>query len=398
MKLKIFERLVIFAFFLIGLYSCCGIRSVTWILPDDKDMHRFETSKIYNTDSVFVFEKAAYKNSLPDSIYLKNSTISTNDFMKSTKTTALILIKNDSIIFEKYYNGYMQNSIAPVFSITKTVIGTLIGIAHKEGFIGSVKDPIVKYIPELKDKRLHSITIEELLNMRSGIKFSMDYWNPWGKFSHLHYGRNFSRYVIRKSRAKNTTEKDYKYSQIDAQLLGLILTRSTGKSVSQYMEEKIWKPLGMQYPAHWNLDSKKNMMENCGSGLNMNPLDLAKIGRLYLKDGKWGDKEILEKSWVNKSTRSDSATIDYYTTYQWKHTLKVDSSASEEALIYKDKHSHQTTKTNYIRENDFFTAGMNKQRIMYVLPEKNLIIVKFSKGYLDRNSKEVIYKLAKQIQ
>ncbi len=379
------------------LSSCHAFRLFAWGPPDDKDLRHFHTSTVNPSDSVFYFIKAERDINLPDSVMLNGSGLSTDDFIEKSKTTAFIIIRNDTVIFEQYYENYTSASIVPMFSITKTFIGALVGIACKEGLIESVHDPIGKYLPDLKDTSLHSVTIQHLLNMRSGIRFSNDYWNPFGRFSQLHFGNNFSKYVIDRSRSRYSPGERYTYNQLDVQLLGEIISRSTGKTVTQYTQEKIWKPLGMQYPAYWNLDSKKHGMENCGSGLSLNPIDLAKLARLYLKNGTWNGTKLLDQSWVDSSVKIDSATRDFYVTYLWKHTLIKPDSSQNPATKDSHENADDSPFNNLIRVNDYFSVGMGSQRILYVYPEKNLIIIKLSKGYRYQNTKQILHELSKEI-
>lgn len=390
--------LLLHASLILLLSSCHAFRLLGWGPPSDKDTNHFVTSTLNPSDSTFRFTKSEKEFHLPDSIQLKKHKISTEDFIKKSKTRALVIIRNDTIVFERYYSDYTPSTVAPIYSITKTFIGALVGIAHKEGYIHSVQDSLGKYLPNLRDKRLHSVTIEQLLNMRSGIRFSNDFWNPFGRFSQLHYGRNFRKYILERPRARFKAGEKYTYNQIDVQLLGQIISNSTGRTVTAYMEEKIWRPLGMQHPAYWNLDSKKHSMENCGSGLHVNPTDLAKLARLYLNNGIWDEKEILAKDWVDRSVKIDSATKNFYVTYLWKHTLKQAHSSDQTTARTEETQVTSSHKAPYVRENDFFSVGMGSKRILYVCPEKNMIVVKFSKGYRYQNARNIIHNLTNQME
>lgn len=394
---KTFLLFLSFACCSLALSSCHAFRLLAWGPPDDKDLRHFAKSTINPSDSVFHFIKAEREIELPDSMLVNESRLSTEDFIKKSNTMALIIIRNDTLIFERYYEDNSPSTISPIFSITKTFVGALAGIAVKEGFIESVHDPIGKYLPELKDTSLHRVTIEHLMNMRSGIRFSNDYWNPFGRFSKLHFGNNFRKYVLNRSRSRYEPGERYTYNQLDVQLLGEVIARSTGKTVTQYMQEKIWKPLGMQYPAYWNLDSKENGMENCGSGLSLTPIDLAKLARLYLENGVWNGTPILDQSWVDSSVKIDSATRDHYVTYLWKHTLIKPEAGQTPATAGDHDNESGSPANGVIRVNDFFSVGMGSQRILYVYPEENLIIIKLSKGYRYQNTKGILYHLSKEL-
>ena len=102
--------------------------------------------------------------------------------------------------------------------------------------------------------------------------------------------------------------KRFHYNNYNPLLLGIILERTTHKHVSQYLEEKIWKPLGMEAPGSWSLDSDASGFEKMESGINARAIDFARIGRLFLNNGNWNGKQIISEKWVNESTRPDTTT------------------------------------------------------------------------------------------
>ena len=139
----------------------------------------------------------------------------------------------------------------------------------------------------------------------SGINFNESYYNPFGNAASIYYGRNLKKEMLKlKLNPKNTNS--FSYSSGDTQLLGLILEASLkGEKISNYLEEKIWKPIGMEYNASWSLD-KKNGLEKTFCCLNSVALDYAKLGRLYLKKGNWNGKQILSSEWIEKTTKSEN--------------------------------------------------------------------------------------------
>jgi len=292
------------------------------------------------------------------------------EYIKKTKTTALIVIKNDTIIYEKYFNGSQRDDLFIAMSMTKSFVNTLIGIAIDEGYIGSVDDAITQYIPELKerDPRFQQITLKHLLMMCSGID---------GHESKLHgmplpsdgeaiaFGHpKLRKYLIHRLDISNEPGKQWNYNSLNTELLGLILERSINKSVSEYFEEKIWKPCGMEYSGQWALHSEKSAFEIMNGGMFARPIDYAKYGRLYLKFGNWEGKQLIPKDWVIESI-SDEATLnikDYYPPvpskwltnsyykYHWKGLMDSDSAIN------------------------FSIGGVFGQNI-FIAPHKNLIIV-----------------------
>ena len=274
-------------------------------------------------------------------------------FLEESKTVAFLVIKNDTIQYEKYWGKYDESSIVPSFSMAKSITSILIGCAIDDKLIKSVNEPITNYIPELKENDFDKVTIENLLQMTSGIKFNESYINPFGDAATFYYGTNL-RKAIKKMKLEIEPGERFAYSSGSAQLLGLVLERALkNKTISSYLEEKIWQPLEMEFDASWSLDRKKNGLEKTFCCINARARDYAKIGRLYLNKGKWNDKQIVSENWVAQSTKVDT-TNNSVKRYQYQWWLPSQT-------------------------GDFFAQGILGQYI-YVNPKKNLIIVRLGKG------------------
>ena len=284
-----------------------------------------------------------------------------DEFLDSTGTTAFIVIKNDEILYEKYFNGYHEESINTSFSMAKSITSALIGIAIDEGMIQSVDDPITKYLPELrqKDPRFTLITLKNLLTMSSGLRY-IEEGLPWSDDSRTYYDTDL-RSLALSAKVEEQPGKRFHYNNYNALLLGMILERTTHMNVSQYLEEKIWKSLGMEASASWILDSgDAHEFEKMESGINARAIDFAKIGRLFLNNGNWNGKQIISEKWVNESTRPDKITdpVPFYQYMWWVENAQKEGSYQ------------------------FFAVGKYGQYI-YVIPEKNMIIVRhgYESGY-----------------
>ena len=274
-------------------------------------------------------------------------------FLEESETVAFLVIKNDTIQYEKYWGKYDESSIVPSFSMAKSITSILIGCAIDDKLIKSVNEPITNYIPELKENDFDKVTIENLLQMTSGIKFNESYMNPFGDAATFYYGKNL-RKAIKKMKLEIEPGEWFAYSSGSSQLLGLVLERALkNKTISSYLEEKIWKPLEMEFDASWSLDRKKNGLEKTFCCINARAIDYAKIGRLYLNKGKWNDKQIVSENWVAQSTKIDT-TNNSSLRYQYQWWLPSQT-------------------------GDFIARGILGQYI-YVNPEKNLIIVRLGKG------------------
>jgi len=310
----------------------------------------------YNHDDVFSFNKDFdfdINNILP--INFNGQKINNLDqFLEKHFTTAFIVMKNDRLLYEKYFHGHDRSTYCKCFSVSKNFISALIGIAIDEGLIKSVDEPIIKFIPELKDKRLNTLTIRHCLSATTGLKFNKGGAFPWHDDVRVYYSSDLRKLLsqIEYDKEPGTVFNTEEYSSC---LLALVLERATHIKVSDYLTEKIWKPLGMEFDALWTLDREEDGLEVANSGLTARPIDFVKFGRLYLNKGNWNGKQIVPRKWIEESTVPDPDSISYwndsYYKYMWWGKIKKD--------VYE------------FSANDHFS-----QRI-YIAPVKNIVIVRF---------------------
>ena len=301
-------------------------RALVWLESGVDDYKLFPTRKIDNAVSTFYYDQNADTSVYANVFSTINSQQNDNDiirdiniFLESTDTTAFIVIKDDSLLFEMYFNGYDANSTQTSFSIAKSFVSALIGIAIDEGYIGSVDDAITKYLPELEERdwRFSRITIKHLLTMSSGIKFVRSF-TPWSDDALTYYTTDLRATAFNCEIAEEPG-RTFLYNDYNPILLGIILERVTGQSVSQYLEQKIWQPLGMEAPGSWSLDSNQNNFEKMASGINGRAIDFAKFGSLYLNKGNWNGQQIIPSVWVEESTKPDATSdpAEYYQYLWW---------------------------------------------------------------------------------
>lgn len=391
------------------LFSSCGI---FYKYPSINDFNQFPYTKINHGDSVYHF-KQCDNNDIGQLLVRGQGRdrdtvdLPLDTYLQSTKTAAFIVIRNDSLLFEKYYNGYNRNQLMNVFSISKSVTSLLVGLAIEDGYIKSVNDPITRYIPELLtgDKKFQRLTIEDLLNMRSGLKFNETYASRFSKMAKLYYGKN-QLGQIKKMKFVHEPGSVYEYQSVSTALLGIAVEKSTGKELGKYLEEKIWIPLGMEYDATWSVDDEKHRSAKAYQGLNLTAIDLAKIGQLYLNKGKWNGKQIINSNWIHRSTTPNINNEGYQ--YQW---YSMDTWYTEDGKFFKDSikaeqiadksiykyHSIQKYKDKYYitaYTNAFYAFGYMKQ-ILYVDPDKKIIIIRT--GEIGDVELGFIHKLAKKL-
>lgn len=348
----------------VGVFTSC--RTLIYNTPDLSDYNIFPYRVIKNSpESIFYFSKSDTSHNLGKVIYTSYSSllpndVSLDDYVEGSKTAALIIIRNDTIIYEKYNKKYQESSVFNTFSVTKSFITTLVGIAIDEGKIKNVDQSITDYIPELLDKEGFSkITIRHLLNHNSGIKFTDARYNPFSDNARYYYTRNLRKLVL-KAELYERPGVETHYSSVNTQLLALILERATGTTLSSYLQEKLWQRIGMQYEATWSVDNKReNSFEKGFSCLNCTAIDLAKLGRLYLNTGICDHKQILSQSFINEATKrakTDGSCLDFH--YNFRLGPKQYSS--------------------------YYARGLYGQ-LIYVYPKENIIIVRVGEKDLKYN-------------
>ena len=351
------------------LTSCKVGRFIVYNFADIKDYKKFPSRPLVSNETKFKFdstETGKYPKFLKVGKTQKSTLI--EKILEDNKTVAFLIIKNDTIQYEKYFKGYSKESIIPSFSMAKSFTSILIGCAIDEGLIKSIDEPIVKFIPELQKNGFDKVTIKHLLQMTSALKFSESYINPFGEAASFYYGRNL-KHEISKLKLKGEPGQKFEYVSGNPQLLGLILERVLKtKTITQYFQEKIWTPLEMEYDGSWSIDRKNNGIEKTFCCVNARARDFAKIGRLYLNKGKWNGKQIVSQKWVEESTKIDTTEgSDEGYQYQW-----------------------------WLPSNngDFMAEGILGQ-FVYVNPAENTVIVRMGKNYGHINWSDLFILLSK---
>lgn len=231
-------------------------------------------------------------------------------FLTSTGTQAFIVIRDDTILYEHYFNGAQRESVVTSFSAAKSYVSTLVGIAVGEGAIRSIDDPVTRYLPELaaRDRRFEAITIRHLLDMTSGLKYEENGFVN-GDDALTYYYPDLRELALEKTTITGEPGRTWLYNNYNPLLLGLVLERATGMPVASYLESRLWQPLGAEYPASWSLDSTTSGFEKMESGINARAIDFAKLGRLYLDRGTVAGRQVLSADWVDAATLMD-ASVD----------------------------------------------------------------------------------------
>lgn len=367
------------------LTSCHVGRFFIYNFADVRDHKKFPSRTIRPADTAFHFLNVttARIKVCPDTVLLKKQKVSLEKAFTKTKTIAFLVIRNDSLLYEWYAKENSREKVVPSFSMAKSYISALIGIAISEGYIKSTNDPITNYLSFKHQKDFEKITIQHLLDMRSGIAFNESYINPFGDVAKFYYGRKLKKYSYH-LKIKEEPGKNFEYISVNTQLLGLILEKATGRTVTHYFEEKIWTKIGTEMNATWSLDSRKFKTEKTFCCLNARAKDYAKFGRLYLKNGKWNGKQIVPENWVKQSVTFSEYKNYFLYSNQWWHTRNyfplsdsLKTPALREVISYKDKEG-KNRQVYMCPSGDFFAEGILGQFI-YVNPKTSTIIVRLGK-------------------
>jgi len=338
----------------LGIFSGCTLgRFLVYNFADIRDYKKFPSRPLKASVEPFHFPVST--NPINPTLHFTDSDpgIKLSEYLKKTKTVAFLIIRRDSILFEQYFSGYGRESLVPSFSVGKSFTSALIGCAIADGLIKSVDEPAINYLPEWKGRNLDAVTIRHILQMTSGIRFNESYVNPFGHAAKFYYGRNLRKYVA-KMKPETAPGTKWQYHSGNTQVLGLILERALkGKTVTEYLQEKIWTPIGMERDASWSIDKKKNGMEKTFCCLNATAHDYAKFGRLYLNKGNWNGKQVVPENWVALSSRPDltAGGKEWYQFHFWMHRNR----------------------------KDYFAEGILGQ-FVFISPENQTIIVRLGKS------------------
>lgn len=219
---------------------------------------------------------------------------------ESMETVAFMVIINDSINFEKYWHGYSADTMSNSFSMSKSWVSTLIGIAIGEGKIKSVDQKVCDFLPNFCEGRNRELTIKNLLTMSSGLNWDEDYYNPLGQAAEAYYGNDLSN-LIKNLTVIETPGKVFKYNSSSSQLLTFIVEEATKETISEYASKKLWQPMGAKHPALWSTDVEGGD-EKGFCCINSNTRDFARLGKLYMHKGNWNGLQILDSNYVKDAT------------------------------------------------------------------------------------------------
>ena len=284
------------------------------------------------------------------------------DFIKpvndSLETVAFMVIINDSIKYEQYWHGYSADTMSNSFSMSKSFVGTLIGVAIKEGKIKSVDQKVCNFLPDFCEGRNAEVTIKNLLTMSSGLNWTENYYDPIGQTAEAYYGSDVKGLMMG-LKVVEPPGKVFKYHSSCSQLLAFIVEEATDKTISEYASEKLWKPIGAKHPALWNID-KKDGDEKAFCCINSNARDFARLGKLYMHNGNWNGLQIIDSSYAKEAT-SIADLLDVKSKKNVNYGFQFWIAERQGLYIY-------------------YARGLWGQYVICI-PEKNMIVVRLGRKY-----------------
>jgi CubicO group peptidase (beta-lactamase class C family) len=338
---------------------------------------------VYNyagIDDLNIFPTRIIKNGTPEpwktATDYNKATIpdSVRDELEKLETVAYLVIKNDSIKYEEYWDRYGPKSMSNSFSMAKSVVGLLVGIAHDEGKIKSLDESICNYLPEYCDEKSKRVTIRHMLMMSSGSSWDESYSNLFSLTTKAYYGDDLKQ-VMKEVKMKQEPGKIYNYKSGDTQLLAFILEKATGQTVSDYASEKLWSKIGAEFPAQWSLDHEGGH-EKAYCCIYSNARDFARLGKLMLDSGAWNGQQIISKEFVRLALTPND-------------------------LFYHDEDNTKVITYGYLwwlmkykGHEIFYMRGLAGQYV-FVIPDEKIIIVRLGKKrekkQIDRRPIEIDY-------
>lgn len=234
-----------------------------------------------------------------------NSATETSKLQKANTdwgTVAYVIIKNDSIWFENYYDGYNKDSKSNSFSMAKSYVSGLMGKAIMEGYIKSLDQPVCDFLPAFCDGDAAKMTVGDLSSMASGTNWDEAYYSPLSITTRAYFDDDLAK-VMNGLKVVDQPGQAFKYASGDTQMLAMVIEKATGKKMYDYLTDSFWKPLGSENATLWQVDSEANDLVKAYCCIASNAKDFARFGKLYKDYGQWNGQQVLDSAFVAKSLK-----------------------------------------------------------------------------------------------
>ena len=363
---KLFRALLLFVGFLLFASLILYVLGYGYIFKGIRTTY-FTGHKTAFIDDYPYFDNHVVRNSdkvqewaLSEAYNQTKATSTLDSLNNELETAAFLIIKNDSIWFEKYYNGYEEMSKTNSFSMAKSITTALMFKAIQDGNLENTNQPVADFFPQF-DKRL---TIGDLSSMSSGLDWNENYYNPFASTARAYLDDDIQEQILELEVVEAPGE-EFKYLSGNTELLGMVIAKATGKSLSNYLSESFWKPLGMNDDALWQIDSKESGMEKAYCCIASNARNFAKFGRLFSNYGKWNDRQLLDSAYIAKASKPRFEETPYYGYGFWL--------------------------SDYMDKEIFYMRGILGQYVI-IIPEDDLVIVRLGRKLIRSTNGDKHYK------
>ncbi|MFA8451079.1 MAG: serine hydrolase domain-containing protein [Bacteroidales bacterium] len=365
------RTIIHFLLCLLLLSSCSFYKAITYKGPHVYDYQNRDQALFSSSSKAFKW-KLNLSWDLNDSCFCKcpeNKNVVFQDILKKNKTYALLIFQNDSLVyFYKHPNFDVEQKVNS-FSISKSILSALLGIAIGEGYIDNIKDSVGKYVKEANSK-ISKICLEDLLNMR--VRFFRDttFFNRGIQSVSLYYGKNIKKHLHKA--VPEPDKKGFFYCNLSSLLLTWVLEEATNMPMEEYFNSRLWKPLRTNYNASWILDSKKNHFPLGFCCLNITVYDLALFGRLYINNGEVDNKQVIPSFWVEEAFNPNSFSNLDEQKYEYKHSWRIGEKGKQ-----------------------IFAKGL-KGQYLFIDREKNIMIVRVGGSMKKTNWGQIFQEIIKR--
>ena len=315
------------------------------------DFPYFSNAKVDNSDKVETWPTLSDYNEMP-------STDRLDSIHEKMNTVAFMIIKNDSIVHEKYFNGYDADSKTNSFSMAKSITTSLLFKAIDDGHIKSLDQPLVDFYPDFKGKFAEECTVGDLASMASGLNWEEDYYNPFSMTAQAYYDDDISS-LIQECEITTRPGKSFNYLSGNTELLAMVIQKAVEMPLAKYLSKSFWQPLGMKNDALWQMDSEARGMVKAYCCIGSNARDFARFAKLYLDHGKWNGQQLIREEHAKMAVQPRFKDSPQYGYGFWL--------------------------TDHNNKHAFAMRGFKGQYVIGI-PEDDMIIVRLGKG---RNKKKV---------
>ncbi|HYD10308.1 MAG TPA: serine hydrolase, partial [Acidimicrobiales bacterium] len=348
-------------------------RSLAWFEADVGDIDRFPQRAIQAPSSASPLPDCAEQYDLSTTVVAAGRGIALEELLATTRTRGFMVLQGGCVLAEHYGEGVDAGTLLTSFSVAKSVLATLIGIAVERGDLPGLDVPVTRYLPELaeRDARFDDVTLASLMAMASGLRYE-ELGTPWSDDTLTYYGVDL-RDIALDATIEEPPMTRWLYNNYNPLIAGMVLERATGTSVAAYAEEHLWRPLGAQSDASWSLDSTRSGLEKLESGFNATLRDWARFGLLAARRGVVGSAEIASPEFWDGAThpqRTAAGELDEgYGLWWWVDTERPDA----------------------------FWARGNFGQFIYVDPTADVVVLRFGEDFGIDDWPDVLRRIAEDV-